>query len=213
MSIYLSPLSSSVSLRKLRRGDRPPLGPGEIGPNNARNRALKKRRRQAQAAREQAAVVEARRRELENEFALDMVRARANARLAEEFGPEAARGGGALAHGGNFRGGAFRGGAFRGRGRGSRGTGGRGGARGGRGRGGARGGRGRGAGRGAFHGAEADPGQREAPAAGGPLPDADEDEHMLVDEARAVPNEGAAQNDACARRGPVPQYEQEHRRA
>ncbi|KAJ5828424.1 uncharacterized protein N7525_006677 [Penicillium rubens] len=224
---------SSVSLRKLRRGDRPPLGPGEIGPNNARNRALKKRRRQAQAAREQAvsytiylskiesgtnkkkkkAVVEARRRELENEFALDMVRARANARLAEEFGPEAARGGGALAHGGNFRGGAFRGGAFRGRGRGSRGTGGRGGARGGRGRGGARGGRGRGAGRGAFHGAEADPGQREAPAAGGPLPDADEDEHMLVDEARAVPNEGAAQNDACARRGPVPQYEQEHRRA
>ncbi|KAJ5250076.1 hypothetical protein N7489_000486 [Penicillium chrysogenum] len=166
-------------------GIAPPLGPGEIGPNNARNRALKKRRRQAQAAREQAAVVEARRRELENEFAVDMVRARANARLAEEFGPEAARGGGALAHGGNFRGGAFRGGAFRGRG----------------------------AGRGAFHGAEADPGQREAPAAGDPLPDADEDEPMLVDEARAVPNEGAAQNDACARRGPVPQYEQEHRRA
>ncbi|KAJ5841848.1 hypothetical protein N7534_011678 [Penicillium rubens] len=51
------------------------------------------------------------------------------------------------------------------------------------------------------------------PPPGTPLPDADEDEHMLVDEARAVPNEGAAQNDACARRGPVPQYEQEHRRA
>jgi hypothetical protein len=34
--------------------DRPPLRPGEIGPNYARNRALKKRRRQAQAAREQA---------------------------------------------------------------------------------------------------------------------------------------------------------------
>ncbi|KAJ6148319.1 hypothetical protein N7497_010301 [Penicillium chrysogenum] len=68
-------------------GDRPPLGPGEIGPNNARNRALKKRRRQAQAAREQAAVVEARRRELENEFAHDMVRARANARLAVRYYP------------------------------------------------------------------------------------------------------------------------------
>ncbi|KAJ5265685.1 hypothetical protein N7524_006703 [Penicillium chrysogenum] len=77
------------------------------------------------------AVIEARRRELENEFAADMVRARVNARLAEEFGPEAAKGGGAPAHGGDFRGG-----AFHGRGRGSRGMGGRGGARGGRGRGG-----------------------------------------------------------------------------
>ena len=81
------------------------MGPGEIGPNNARNRALKKRRRQAQAAREQAvsytiylskiesgtnkkkAVIEARRRELENEFAADMVRARANARLAVRYYP------------------------------------------------------------------------------------------------------------------------------
>ncbi|KAJ5268981.1 hypothetical protein N7505_004739 [Penicillium chrysogenum] len=171
-------------LRKLRRGDRPPLGPGEIGPNNARNRALKKRRRQAQAAREQAAVVEARRRELENEFAVDMVRARANARLASlaprrlgegvpwptavisvvvlsavvlsvAVGPVAALSTGPKLTLANAR----------------------------------------------------------PPAAGDPLPDADEDEPMLVDEARAVPNEGAAQNDACARRGPVPQYEQEHRRA
>ncbi|KAJ5250063.1 hypothetical protein N7489_000473 [Penicillium chrysogenum] len=99
-------------------GIAPPLGPGEIGPNNARNRALKKRRRQAQAAREQAAVVEARRRELENEFAHDMVRARANARLAEEFGPEAAKGGGAPTHGGNFRGMGGRGSARGRRGRG-----------------------------------------------------------------------------------------------
>ncbi|KZN87982.1 hypothetical protein EN45_065480 [Penicillium chrysogenum] len=73
--------------------------------------------RNGAARRKPHAVIEARRRELENEFAADMVRARANARLAEEFGPEAARGGGAPAHGGNFRGGA----------RGGRGGGGRGG--------------------------------------------------------------------------------------
>ncbi|OQE29104.1 hypothetical protein PENFLA_c004G06979 [Penicillium flavigenum] len=35
-------------------GDRPPLRPGEIGPNNARNRAQKKRRHEAQAAREES---------------------------------------------------------------------------------------------------------------------------------------------------------------
>ncbi|KAJ6188388.1 hypothetical protein N7519_003296 [Penicillium mononematosum] len=35
-------------------GDRLPLRPGEIGPNNARNRAQKKRRREAQAVREEA---------------------------------------------------------------------------------------------------------------------------------------------------------------
>ncbi|KAJ5841860.1 hypothetical protein N7534_011690 [Penicillium rubens] len=64
------------------------------------------------------AVIEARRRELENEFAADMVRARANARLAEEFGPEAAKGGGAPTHGGNFRGMGGRGSARGRRGRG-----------------------------------------------------------------------------------------------
>ncbi|KAJ5268969.1 hypothetical protein N7505_004727 [Penicillium chrysogenum] len=46
----IGPLRNGAARRKLRRGDRPPLGPGEIGPNNARNRAMKKRRREAQAA-------------------------------------------------------------------------------------------------------------------------------------------------------------------
>lgn len=68
--------------------------------------------------------------------------------------------------------------------------GGRGGARGGRGRGSARGGRGRGAGRGAFHGAEANPDQPEAPVASCPQPDAD---------APAAPNDGAA----ASNEGPV----------
>ncbi|KAJ5265684.1 hypothetical protein N7524_006702 [Penicillium chrysogenum] len=38
-------------------------------------------------------------------------------------------------------------------------------------------------------------------------------EQMLEDEAPAMLDKGAAQNNACARRGPVPQYEQDHRRA
>ena len=46
----IGPLRNGAARRKLRRGGRPPLGPGEIGPNNARNRAMKKRRREAQAA-------------------------------------------------------------------------------------------------------------------------------------------------------------------
>lgn len=35
-------------------GDRPPLRPGKVGPNNARNRELKRRRHEAQSAREEA---------------------------------------------------------------------------------------------------------------------------------------------------------------
>ncbi|OQE74578.1 hypothetical protein PENNAL_c0079G08665 [Penicillium nalgiovense] len=107
--------------------------------------------------------MDARRRELEIQLTQEHVRLQVEAIIAEEFGP---------------------------RGRGSRGMGGRGGARGGRGRGSARGGRGRGAGRGAFHGAEANPDQPEAPVASCPQPDAD---------APAAPNDGAA----ASNEGPV----------
>ena len=72
--------------------------------------------------------------------------------------------------------------------------------------------------RGAIHGAEADPGQPEAPVVGRPRPDADNDVPsmhnndlgMLVD----GPNNGSAEADAPGARvrGPVPMYEQDPRR-
>ncbi|KAJ6128955.1 hypothetical protein N7471_010172 [Penicillium samsonianum] len=109
-------------------GDRPPLGPGQVGPNHARNVAKKRRRRERREA--QNAAIEQRRREIRAGITRHYINLQVEEALTNEFGPAALRGGRTYARGGS---------------------------RGGRGRGGARGGRGRGGGRGAFHGAPANP--------------------------------------------------------
>ncbi|KAJ5405116.1 hypothetical protein N7465_006400 [Penicillium sp. CMV-2018d] len=60
------------------RGDRPPLGPGQVGPNHARNTALKRWRRERQPAnmvllKSTQEVMEARRRRIEAEILRDHV--------------------------------------------------------------------------------------------------------------------------------------------